>query len=404
MAKFHYKALKHNTAIEVQGVLEAENPVEARAKLKELGFLPTYIFEETHVKPDIEPAKSITFLGLSDKILFTSELSVMFASGISVTEALETAELHAPKPKIKQLANDLKMRILKGATFTEALKAYEKVFGGLYIALCEAGENAGTLDKSMEYLTIVLKKQEALKGKIISISVYPIFLIILLIGVFILCGKYIFPAFVQGANMNPSDIPVMVKLVTVPCGILFANWFSIILTAVLAFFAGRFLWLLQNFRDFWDRQLLKLPKVNDWVRYINLSSYFTVMHVAYEAGIPISAAMNLAANTLSNSVIESQAANSERMVSNGQMISRAFSISQLVPPVLNVLIASGEKAGRLGEMFKDTASAIDKNLETATEILTRSFEPVLLVIIGAAVGYVAIAFVQMYSGFISSLF
>lgn len=402
MAKFHYKALKNNS-VEVKGILEAETAAEARAKIVQLGFIPTNVFEETVQKPQIEQSRAITSLSLDDRILFTSELSVMFASGISTVEALETAQIHAHKPKIKILAEDIKNRILKGATFTDAIRAYEHVFGNIYIAMCEAGENSGTLDKSMEYLCNVLKKQNELKAKVISMSIYPICLILLLIGVFILCGKFVFPAFISGSNIDSADIPIMVKAMTIPCEMIFANWVSVALTAIAAIFGCKFVFSLDSFKKFLDKKLLKIPKVRDFVRYINLSSYFTVLHVSYESGVPISRAMSLSANSISNSVISHQAANAEKMVTNGQMISKAFGISELVPPVLNVLIASGEKAGRLGQMFRDAAIAVEKQLENATDVLTRAFEPVVMVIIGCAVGYVAIAFVQMYGSLIKAL-
>ena len=98
-----------------------------------------------------------------------------------------------------------------------------------------------------------------------------------------------------------------------------------------------------------------------------------------------------------------QAENAGKMVANGQELSRAFNISGLVPPVLNVLIASGEKAGRLGQMFRDVSIAIDKQLETASEVLSKAFEPALLIVIGCFVAYVVIAFFQMYGSFFQNL-
>lgn len=403
MARFHYKALKNNK-VEVKGILEAENAEEARFKIQQLGFVPTNIFEEHVEKPVIQQSTTLKSLSLNDKLLFTSELCVMLASGISVPEALETAEIHAPKPQIKLLASDLKQRILKGSTFTDAIKAYEHVFGGLYISLCEAGENSGTLDKSMEYLNNILKKQNELKSKMISMSVYPVCLLVLLVGVFILCGKFVFPAFINNANISPADIPFMVKVITVPCEIVFSNFITFAITCVAAFLGCKFLFMQSSFKEYMDKKLLSIPKVKDFVQYLNLAAYFNVLHISYEAGIPISSALKLSSNTLSNSVIKHQAENAERCVLNGQELAKSFSISNLVPPVLNVLVASGEKAGKLGQMFRDVSIAIDKQLETAADILTRAFEPIVIVIMGFFVGYVAIAFVQMYSSFINGIF
>ena len=343
MSIYHYTALKDNK-IEIRGTLEAETPAEARAKVKALGFLPTGIYVEEQQKSVVQTVENNIHLGLSDKVLFTSELAVMFTSGISTIEALETAELHAPKDKIKLVARTLKEKIIHGSTFTDALRAYEPVFGELYISICEAGENSGTLDKSMEYLTNLLKKQDSLRLKILSMSVYPIILVLMLVVVYLLCGLYVFPQFIEKINIDAADIPVMVN-----------------------------------------------------------AYYFAVLQISYEAGVPINKCLELSKNTISNGIIKKQAEHVEKIVMNGQELSKAFSISGLVPPVLNVLIASGEKAGRLGQMFRDVTIAIDKQLETASEVLSKAFEPALLIIIGCFVAYVVIAFFQMYAQAFQSL-
>ena len=402
MSIYHYTALKDNK-IEIRGTLEAETPAEARAKVKALGFLPTGIYMEEQQKGVVQTVENNIHLGLSDKVLFTSELSIMFASGISTLEALETAQLHAPKDKIKLLAKGLKNRILKGATFTDALRAYEPVFGELYISICEAGENSGTLDKSMEYLTNLLKKQDSLRMKILSMSVYPIILVLMLVVVYLLCGLYVFPQFIEKINIDAADIPVMVKLITVPCEILFANWVSFLITVIAVGFGSYWLASQKFFKEFWDKLLLDVAKVKDFVQYINLAYYFAVLQISYEAGVPINKCLELSKNTISNGIIKKQAEHVEKIVMNGQELSKAFSISGLVPPVLNVLIASGEKAGRLGQMFRDVTIAIDKQLETASEVLSKAFEPALLIIIGCFVAYVVIAFFQMYAQAFQSL-
>ena len=149
--------------------------------------------------------------------------------------------------------------------------------------------------------------------------------------------------------------------------------------------------------------MLDTPKVSEFVQYINLAYYFAVLQISYEAGVPINKCLELSKNTFSNGIIKKQAEHVEKIVMNGQELSKAFSISGLVPPVLNVLIASGEKAGRLGQMFRDVTIAIDKQLETASEVLSKAFEPALLIIIGCFVAYVVIAFFQMYAQAFQSL-
>ena len=404
MAKFFYKALKNNK-IEVKGYIEADNPREARDKVRGLGFLPTNIYEETFEKTKIEsPVSKISSLSLNEKIFFTSELQVMLASSIPMIEALTTVEAHAHKPKIRVIAKDLKDKIINGSTFSEALQSYEKVFGPVYIGLCKAGEESGNLDKTFEYNLAVLKKQDDLKSKVISMSIYPAITVLILVVVFVICGKFVFPAFINGANISADDIPLTVNFVVGTCDYLFKYW----MIALIAVIAGGWglikIWEQSCFKKFVDEQLLKIPLVSDFIRYINLSSFFAVLNVAYESGITIVSSLELANSTLSNSLIRKEAELSKNLVTKGEELSQSFVQSELIPPIFNTLIVTGEKSGRLGQMFRDIALGIDKKLDMVMSSLAKAFEPTLTVIIGIVVGYIVVAFFQLYGSMIGTMF
>ena len=404
MAKFFYKALKNNK-IEVKGYIEAENPREARDKVRGLGFLPTNIYEETFEKPKVENTESkIKSLSLNEKIFFTSELQVMLSSSIPIIESLSTVEEHAHKPKIKFIANNIKNKIMNGSTFSEALKSYENVFGPVYLGLCTAGEESGNLDKTLEYNLAVLKKQDDLKSKVISMSVYPAITVLILIAVFIICGKFVFPAFINGANISAGDIPLTVNFVVSTCEYLFKYWMIVIIALFACVWGIIKIWAQSVFKKFVDARLLEIPLVSDFIRYINLSSFFTVLNVAYESGITIVSSLELAISTISNSLIKQEAELSKNLVMRGEELSQSFVKSELVPPIFNTLIVTGEKSGRLGQMFRDIALGIDKKLDMVMSSLAKAFEPTLTVIIGIVVGYIVVAFFQLYGSMIGTMF
>lgn len=405
MAQYFYKALKNNKT-EVKGYIEAESPKEARDKIHKMGFLPTNIYEESFEKKAFpsNKASKIEYLSLSDKIFFTSELEVMISSEISIAEALETLENHAHKPKLIMLARDLKEKILSGSTFSEALKSYEKVFGGIYLGLCTAGEQSGQLDKTFKYLLTILRKQEDLKSRVINMSIYPAITVIILIAVFILCGKFIFPAFTNSAYLSPEEIPFMVNIVTGTCDIIFKYWMIIILLIAAGGFAVTKIWEQSSIKKHFDKQILKIPLVRDFVRYVNLSAFFTVLNVAYEAGLTIVSSIELSEETIKNTKIKTEAEKSRKLVTGGELLSEAFVKTEFLPPVFNTLILTGEKSGKLGQMFRDIALAIDKKLDIVTDALAKAFQPTLTVIIGLVVGYIVIAFFQLYTTAVGTMF
>ncbi len=407
MKKFYYKALTKEKMKQVSGYIDAETPREAREKVRQLGFLPTNIYEEEPFTPikanDAVSNIAVNRLSLDEKIFFTSELQVMLSAGIAMLEALNVISEHAHKPKIKLLAEDLRSKISKGAAFSEAIKPYEKVFGEVFTGLCITGEASGELDRTLGRMVELLKKQSDLKGKIISMSIYPACLVMIIIAVFLLCGFYIFPAIIETANVAADDVPFTVTWVIDTCNFLLHNWLLVIVMLGAGISALVKMWEQSAVKRFVDKLFLDIPLVADFVRYVNLSSFFAVMNVAYEAGIPITSAIELSACSISNSVIRRQAKNIELMTANGQFLSHSFSVTEFIPPAFNVMIATGEKSGRLGIMFRDIAVAIDKKLDMVTDALAKAFEPALTVIIGLVVAYIAIAMLQLYGSMFQSL-
>ena len=144
MPKYQYKALKDNTQL-ISGEVDAVDLKEARQKIIALGFTPTKVYTEEFGQSSVSSVsdiqrvshgQKITFLGLEDKILFTSELEVLLSSGIPILEALNTIETNSPKLKLKVICKNLKSCILSGKTFAESLTLlYGKVFGPVYTAL-----------------------------------------------------------------------------------------------------------------------------------------------------------------------------------------------------------------------------------------------------------------------------
>ena len=407
MKKFYYKALTKEKMKQVSGYIDAETPREAREKVRQLGLLPTNIYEEEPFTPikanDAVSNIAVNRLSLDEKIFFTSELQVMLSAGIAMLEALNVISEHAHKPKIKLLAEDLRSKISKGAAFSEAIKPYEKVFGEVFTGLCITGEASGELDRTLGRMVELLKKQSDLKGKIISMSIYPACLVMIIIAVFLLCGFYIFPAIIETANVAADDVPFTVTWVIDTCNFLLHNWLLVIVMLGAGISALIKMWEQSAVKRFVDKLFLDIPLVADFVRYVNLSSFFAVMNVAYEAGIPITSAIELSACSISNSVIRRQAKNIELMTANGQFLSHSFSVTEFIPPAFNVMIATGEKSGRLGIMFRDIAVAIDKKLDMVTDALAKAFEPALTVIIGLVVAYIAIAMLQLYGSMFQSL-
>ena len=130
----------------------------------------------------------------------------------------------------------------------------------------------------------------------------------------------------------------------------------------------------------------------------------TVLHISYDAGLPILSGLELSAKTVGNWVIKRQAANASSLARQGKSLSEAFQISSLIPGALMTMVATGEKSGTLGKMIKDAADVIDKKVDMALEAMLKLFEPAIIVIMGGFVLFIAMAFYQLYVGMLGTLF
>ncbi len=414
MAKYKYNALKSNNNI-INGEIEASNPREAREKIRELGFLPTKIYleqsQESQQYSDLISEKvnssqiNVSHLSLQEKIMFTSELEVLLSSGIPIVEALQSIANNTPKIKIKTVCEKIKDGILSGMTFAQALESfYGKVFGPVYTGLVKTGENAGELETTLDRMLLLLRKQDSIKGKIINASIYPAILIILMLGLLILFSKFVFPAFMGVFAFNGDELPFLASMLVGICSFVEHFWWLLIIGVGAACGAVSSLFKNYQFKSRWDDFILKIPVVSDFIKYINLSNFLTVLHISYDAGLPIMSGLELSNETVGNHTIKGKISNSISIVKRGKSLTEAFQATDAIPHALLTMIATGEKSGTLGKMLHDAAVVIDKKVDMALEAMTKMFEPTVIVIMGGVVLFVAVAFYQMYIGMLGTLF
>ncbi len=414
MAKYQYNALKGNKQI-VKGEVEAENYREAREKIRQLGFVPTKVYIEdgadnqfvSGYESNEIPAtnEKIKFLSLQEKITFTSELEVLLTAGIPILEALHSLEENVNNQKLKVVCKTLRECIMSGKTFAQALKeCFYETFGAVYIALVFAGESSGDLEATLGRILVLLRKQDKIKGHIISASIYPCVLLSIMFGVLVLFTKVIFPAFYGVIQSFGGQIPLSSMILISICQFVGNFWWLLLIGIVAFVYALVTCFKNSEIKRKWDEFILKVPKVSDFIRYINLSNFITVLYISYEAGVPLLSGLELANKTVGNSVIKRQVSNSVVYAKNGKSLTEAFEVSGVLPSALKTMVATGEKSGSLGKMLHDAADVIDKKVEMTLDTLTKLFEPTVIVIMGVGVLFILIAFYQLYFGMLGSLF
>lgn len=391
MAIYNYLALKNNKDI-VKGKVEAESLKEARENVRKLGFLPTKLTEETQTVTETKiEVKKLQNLGLQDKIEFTSTFQILAQSGIPVIESLVFIENDAAKLKIRLLAKELRRQIMAGSTFADTIARFPKIFGQIYIGLVRAGENAGELEKTLERLLELLRKQAAIRSKVVGTLMYPAFVILLAMVIVTVMLVFVFPAFRDMFANQGAKLPWITATLMDLGDFLKAYWVLIPIIFGLVIFGTGFLLHWEPSKRRIDNLVLKIPLFNDLINFSNFSNFIAVMQVAYDAGVPIVDCLYLSNLTLTNFTLQDKISTATNKVQQGQHLSQALKSTQVMPKMILFMIATGEQSGRLGDMLLQATSYIDKKLDVIIDTMTKMVEPIMLLVIGSIVLILALA-------------
>lgn len=392
MTVYNYIALKNNKDI-VKGKIEAETLRQARENIRKLGFIPTKITDEEKADSaeDKIEIRRLQNLSLQDKIEFTSTFQILAASGIPVIESLLFIENDAAKLKLKLVAKEIRRQIMAGSTFADTIAKYPAIFGQIYIGLVKAGEDAGELEKTLERLLELLKKEAAIRSKVTGTLMYPAFVIVLAMFIVTIMLVFVFPAFKGIFDNQGKALPWITATLMSLGEFLKAYWILIPIIFGTVIFGTRFLFKWEPSKRKIDEYSLKIPLIKDLTLFANFSNFIAVMQVAYDAGVPIVDCLYLSNLTLTNFTLQDKISKATGHVQQGQYLSVALKTVQAVPKMILFMISTGEQSGRLGDMLLQATLYIDKKLDDIIDVMTKMVEPVMLIVIGSIVLVLALA-------------
>ncbi len=388
MTIFNYIALRNQSEI-VNGKIEAEDVKAAREAIRNLGLIPTKVFEDSQKVS--APKVRLSPLSLQELIDFTGTFKTLIATGVPIIEGLVFLEKDAVSSRIRLLAREIRKQVIAGATFADTVAKYQEIFGSIYVGLTKAGEDSGEMEKTLERLSELLKKQAAIKGRVIGTLIYPCFVIVLAAIVVTVMLMFVFPAFKEMFDQSGASLPIFTQI-CIDLGEFLKKYWA--LTLVSPVIIGGLIYMAfknQTSRRILDDFFLKVPLVGDMLKYANFSNFITVMFVAYEAGIPIVDCLHLGNLTIDNKTIKKKITDAITKVQQGTHLSTALRGANIMPSMVLFMIATGEQTGKLGELLHQSVLFLDKKLDDIIDALTKMIEPLMLIVIGSIVMFLALA-------------
>ena len=388
MTIFNYIALRNQSEI-VNGKIEAEDVKAAREAIRNLGLIPTKVFEDSQKVS--APKVRLSPLSLQELIDFTGTFKTLIATGVPIIEGLVFLEKDAVSSRIRLLAREIRKQVIAGATFADTVAKYQEIFGSIYVGLTKAGEDSGEMEKTLERLSELLKKQAAIKGRVIGTLIYPCFVIVLAAIVVTVMLMFVFPAFKEMFDQSGASLPIFTQI-CIDLGEFLKKYWA--LTLVSPVIIGGLIYMAfknQTSRRILDDFFLRVPLIGDMLKYANFSNFITVMFVAYEAGIPIVDCLHLGNLTIDNKTIKKKITDAITKVQQGTHLSTALRGANIMPSMVLFMIATGEQTGKLGELLHQSVLFLDKKLDDIIDALTKMIEPLMLIVIGSIVMFLALA-------------
>lgn len=332
-------------------------------------------------------------MSMREMLLFTRELSDLLASGMTIGEALHTLSRRgAADAAGTALTTQLRDEIVRGSSLSEALSSHPETFPTLYISMVKAGEAAGSLGEALERLARHYERSQESHEKVLMALTYPgIVLVVGGITVFFIM-IFVIPRFASMFAELGSTLPLPTRIL-IGMSHVFTGVRGLVLLAVViaAVVAIRRTLRTDRGRDWWHRTQLRVPVLGRVASAAAYTHFAQTLGSLLANGVPVLQALSIVENTVGNSVIAREIHEARERVTDGSSISGPLAAGKVFPPLLTDMLAVGERTGDMAGALNHIARRYEGELDRSVKLFITVLEPLLIVVIAAVVGFVAIS-------------
>ena len=394
MKQFRYEAKKGREL--VKGILSAETKDGAIDKINEMGLVPVELIEE---KPDgkqrhvFGEIRATAFKGGGGQAIavFYRQLGRLLKSGVPLLPSLALVAEQSDDRKLFPVLEMIKNQVRQGRSLAEALAEHPKFFNAFAIAMIELGESTGHLDDALRRLADCYERQSATRQKVKNALTYPAFVVLLGSFALIFLLAYVVPKFSKLFSDLGQTLPLMTRaLIWISKMVQQYGWGLLVMVAVLVIWTRSRL-QTRAYRLKWDRMKMGLPLFGPLIFMAQFAIFTRSMESLIKGGVPLLKALRTGIPAVSNEAMKEDLSLAERRVEQGATLSESLKSFGTFPLFAVHLILIGEQTGRLEQSFGDIADWYDQEVEDHTRAMTQLIEPITILVIGVALGLVAMA-------------
>lgn len=393
MPDFSYIARNKAGVIE-KNIMSAVNERAVADSLRAAGLIPTLIrptgrvFDFNSIFDSLRPIK------LLDKITFLKNLSVMIRAGLPVSRCLRILETQTPNPRFAKIIADISRQVEGGISLADSLSKYPNVFSPIFVNMIRVGEASGGLEQNLTYLGEQMQRDYDLMSKARGAMTYPIVVMVALGIVGFLMFTFVLPKLTSTFKDFNAELPFMTKVVIGLVDV-FANFGILILAIAIAAVVAFIFWRkTTSGKKVIHKVVLYLPIFSGIVIKINLARFVRVFSSLIKSGMPIVEALEASSQVVGNIYYQKVISDAASKVRIGSPLSTAFKKEpKLFPNLVIQMMEVGEESGTTDTILTEVANFYEAEVDQTMKNLSSILEPVIMMVIGVVVGFLAVALI-----------
>lgn len=391
MPRFQYTATSEDGKKTVKGLVEASDEAAVMEALQKQKLRPLNVSEE----------KAGSSLGgffknnkvkSDDLVIFTRQLAAMVSAGVPLLRSLNALMEHSESPALKSLLVGVIRDVEGGASLGDALAKHPATFNDVYVNMVRAGETAGIMDEILNRLALQQEKSASIKKKVKGAMTYPMVLMVITVVAFFGLMLFVIPQLgniITSLGGPDAELPPLTQVMLGSSHFMLSYWFIIIPVFVgVVYLLLRYIRTPAGRRQF-HRLVLKAPAVNGIIRKLVVARFARTFSALTGAGVSIIESMTVTAHALGNVVYEEALLEAVTEVKNGKQLSQILEEGGLYPAIVPQMLAVGEETGETATVLVKVADFYEEEVDTAIGSLSSIIEPIMIVVMGGAVGLIA---------------
>jgi len=331
---------------------------------------------------------------VKDIVIFSRQLAVMASANVPIVQALKIIKDQTENIRMQKIVSEIGDEVDGGAKLSQSLAVYPNVFSDFFISMVKSGETSGKLDEVLNYLADQQENDYDMQSKIHGAMIYPSFIIFALVLVGFGMSIFVLPKLTSILTDSGAELPFATKVLVSISGFMSSYWWVVLIAMVGMVVGIRFVIGRDGpLKTQWDFVKLKLPVFGKLFQRIYVVRITRSLSTLIVGGVPLTTALNITADVVGNYVYEQLIRSTVKEVEDGRSIATLFLESDSMPTMVSQMMKVGEQTGKLDQILDKLTDFYSRELENVVSNLTTLIEPLIMLVMGGAVGFVVIAII-----------